>query len=125
MNPSSNLFLRAIRLIKPTTIDYMKYKGRTLNAARQWVPEYELPVKITASVQTVNKNAYTQLGLDLQKNYVKIYIAGSLVGLERDSAADRFRYNGREFQTDSENNWYTQDGWSSCIAVELGLIGNP
>lgn len=125
MNPGSNLFLSAIKLIKPTTIDYMKYKGRTINSARQWAPEYELPVTIQASIQNVNRKAYTQLGLDFQKNYIKIYVASNLIGLERDASSDRFRYNGREYQMDSGNNWYMQDGWSSCIAVELGLIGNP
>jgi hypothetical protein len=121
VNPGSNLFLRAIRLIKPTTVQYLKFSGRTQNAARQWVAAFETAVPIQASVQAVARSSYTDMGLDFQKNYIKIFAAANLVNIKRDSSGDRFIYNGMLYQIEDQNTWFLLDGWASCIAVEVGV----
>jgi len=120
LNPGSNLLTRALRLIKPTEIGYLQYSGRTLNAARQYVAAF-LPYKpITASVQAVSRNSYKTLGLDLQKNYIKVFVTENAISIARDSSGDRLVYAGRLFQIDNQNNWHLIDGWVSCIAVDVG-----
>jgi hypothetical protein len=120
MTPGSNLFLRALRLIKPTEVDYLAANGRTLNTARQWVPQFAAPVTIKASVQVVARSAYHNLGLDFQKNYIKIFVAAHFVNLARDTSGDRFVVNGKAYQINDQNDWFVQDGWASCMAVEVG-----
>lgn len=126
-NPGSNLLLRAKRLIKFSTVDYFAFKGRTLNAVKQWVPEFEDMFKLSASVQAVQRDTYTQYNLDFQRNYLRIYAAHNIIDLERDSSGDRFIYNGRLFQLESQFTWWHEDGWDRCLAVEIGkpLNGTP
>jgi len=125
--PGSNLLLQAGRLIRFTPIDYYAFNNRVLNRARQWVTGFD-PVKtVYASVQAVPRNSYIQYGLDLQKNYVKVYAAMNIIDLERDSSGDRFIYNGKLFQLESQYTWWHEDGWDKCIAVEIGkpVNGGP
>ncbi len=117
--PGSNLFRRAIRLIKPSQIQYLQAIGRTKNAARQWITEYAAAVTITASVQAVNRAKYQYMGLDFAKNYVKVFSNSNVVSLNRDAGVDRFIIAGVTYQVDDNNNWFLQDGWTSCLAIEL------
>lgn len=118
--PGSNLLLRAKRLIRFSTVDYFSFKSRTLNDVRQWIPEFDPSFKLSASVQAVQRDTYTQYGLDFQRNYVRLYAAHNIIDLERDSSGDRFIYNGRLFQLESQFTWWHEDGWDRCLAVEIG-----
>ncbi len=117
--PGSNLFSQAIRVIKPSQIQYLQAIGRTKNAARQWITTYAAALTITASVQAVKRTKYQSMGLDFQKNYIKIFSRSNVVSLNRDNGVDRFIINGTTYQVDDNNNWFLQDGWTSCLAVEL------
>lgn len=119
--PGGNLFLRATRLIGTNPIQYYKYKSRVLNAARQWVPSFEDPVTIYASVQAVSRDTYVRLGLDMQRNYVTIYAAANVVDLERDSAGDQLVFDGVRYQIESQTTWFLRDGWAEAMAVEFQL----
>lgn len=116
----SNLFLRALRLIPQVQVEYLTATGRVQNAARQWIPSFDAPKTIAASVQAVNRSIYKSLGLDLQKKYIKIFVAADVVNISRDTSGDRFFHNGRAYQVDSENSWFEQDGWVSCLAIDIG-----
>jgi len=118
--PGSNLYNRAIRLIRPTPIQYLAFVSRAQNAARQWVPSFAAPVEIQASVQAVPRSSYNDLGLDLQKNYVKVFASVNVVDLDRDTSGDRFIFDGRLYQIEDQNTWYLRDGWASCTAVDVG-----
>lgn len=120
MIPGANLFLAATRLIRPMPIQYLKFAARTQNSARQYVPTFEPEQTIYASVQAVSRNTYNELGLDFQKNYVKIFAATNVVDLGRDTSGDRFKFNGRLYQIESQTDWFIMDGWASCIAVDVG-----
>jgi hypothetical protein len=117
--PGSNLLAQALRAIKPVQIQYFKFQGRTLNASKQWMPTYAAGVPIWASVQAVPRNTYAQYGLDFQRDYIKIFAQEDVVDLDRDSSGDQFIYNYDLFQLESENRWFLQDGWASCLAVKV------
>jgi hypothetical protein len=121
--PGSNLYLQAIRLIKPQPIQYLKFLSRSQNAAKQWVALFSDPVEVIASVQAVARSSYNELGLDFQKNYVKVFAAIDIVDLARDTAGDRFTYNGKMYQIEDQRTWFQMDGWASCTAVEVGPAG--
>lgn len=118
--PGSNLFRAASRLIRPTPVMYYPYVSRTQNAAFQWVATYGTPFELEASVQAVDRNSYVEYGLDFQKNYVRIYVSEDVIDIERDSSGDKFTWNGKAYQIESQNTWFAMDGWASTLAVEVG-----
>jgi hypothetical protein len=119
--PGSNLFNRAARLIRLSPVDYYAQAARSINATGQWIATYNPAVPLPASVQAVPRDTYVQKGLDLQRNYVTVFAAVDAVDLERDAQGDRFVFDGREYQLESENSWYLRDGWAECLAVEIGV----
>lgn len=117
--PGSNLLNQAFKLIKPTTIQYIKWNGRVLNAARQYVDDYDAPADMKASVQAVNRARYVQMGLDFQKDYVKIWARADLIALDRDYSGDVFVWNGKQYKLVDNTDWDVQDGWASSLAVRI------
>lgn len=120
--PGSNLLRQALKVIKPTTIKYVKFNGRVLNAARIWVDSYDEPVDLKASVQAVPREKYQDLGLDLQKNYIKIWASKDLVDLKRNYSGDYFIYGTTKYKLSGETPWFLQDGWASAIAIDIGEV---
>lgn len=117
--PGSNLLNRAARLIKLWPIQYYQYNGRALNAAQQWVTVYKAPITIPASVQAVARNTYVYSGLDLQRNYVNVFVSQDVIDLERDSSGDQFVFDNTLFQIESQNTWFLRDGWVEAMGVEV------
>lgn len=118
--PGSNLLSQALRVIKPVSFQYLQFQNRSVNASKQWVPTFAAPITVWGSVQAVPRNTYAQYGLDLQRDYIKIFVREDVIDLDRDSSGDRFIYNNDLFQLESENRWFLQDGWASCLAVKVG-----
>jgi hypothetical protein len=123
--PGSNLLNRAARLIRLMPIDYYAAAARSANAVGQYVPTFQAPVVIQASVQAVPRDTYVKMGLDLQRNYWMIYTSINAVDLERDSSGDRFVFNNRMCQIESNNSWFLSDGWVGCLAVEVAVNETP
>lgn len=117
--PGANLYKLATRLIKPQPILFYKYKGRGLDKQRNWVAMYEDPVHMTASVQAIERNQYIEMGLEWQKNYVKIWAPLDMTDIDRNSSGDLFKFGNRWFKLEDETPWFVQDGWASCLAVEI------
>lgn len=124
--PGSNLLRQALRVIRPTTVDYHRYAGRVENEYGSWVTSYHPPVQIKASVQAVDRSRYESLGLDFSRSYVMIFSSHDLNGVHRDSSPDRFvLLDGRAYTAVSETDWYGIDGtwvtgspgWSYVLAV--------
>ena len=121
MTQGSNILTDVFKTIDPVQVQYLAFMSRELNMARQWVPMFALPVPAWGYVQAVKKTKYSEFGLDWQRNYVKIFVAMNIVDLDRDSAGDRFTWNGRLYQMVDDTNWFIQDGWASCMAVDIGI----
>lgn len=95
------------------------------NAARQWVATFGPAQAMAASVQSVPRETYVALGLDLQRNYVTVFAAADIVDLQRDSSGDQFVSDGVIYQIESQTSWYLRDGWAECFAVEIGKGNAP
>lgn len=119
MIPGINLLKLANRLIAFQSIQYYVANGRTLNAVKQFVPEFAAPVALRASVQAVNRNSYAAMGLNFNAFYVQVYASLNMVDLQRDSSGDRFIYNGDLYQMSQGNSWFQQDGWATCLATRI------
>lgn len=125
MIPGSNIYRAARRLIGGSTIRYQPYATRAQNAAKQWVTTYGDAFDMDVSIQAVDRNSYVEYGLDFQKNYVRIYTDYDVIDIERDTSGDRFWWQGRFYQLESDNPWFQMDGWSSALAVDVGLGAQP
>jgi hypothetical protein len=120
--PGSNLLKMANRLIRFQQIKYYPADGRSLNAARQYVPTFGPSFDMKASVQAVDRNSYANMGLDFNSIYVNVFAPLDMIDLERDSSGDRFVYNGHIYSMSKGQNWFAQDGWATCLAIRIGSV---
>lgn len=119
--PGANLFRIATKLIRPQPIEYYQFANRITDKQRNLVDAYFPMVTVMASVQAVPRDSYGELGLDFQKNYLKIYVARDVIDLERDASGDMFAFGKvkRYYKLTSETPWFDMDGWASAIAVQV------
>lgn len=120
MIPGIDLLDVAFSVIESEIIRYRKYGDRTKNAQFQYVATYEPLFDMEASVQRVRRDQYVQFNLNFQRNYVQVFASYDMVDLERDSAGDQFIYKGNLYQLESQGSWFAQDGWATCLAVNIG-----
>jgi len=125
MVPGSDLLSIALTTINPQVIKYRKFAGRTLNVNRDYVDQMGEPFDMLCSVQRVQTSKYAELGLDLQKSYVKVFASHDLIDIGRDTSGDDFTWGGRRFKLTSNGNWFLMDGWATCIAVDVGPAPTP
>jgi len=71
-------------------------------------------------VQPVQKSAYAQNGLDLQKSYIDWWVQQDVIDLGRGNAGDQIEYKGRRYQLMSEQDWFRMDRWTQVRCVDIG-----
>lgn len=120
MIPGSNLLLEAFALIGTDEVPYRPFVSRDKNSQFQFVSTFGPWQDVEMSVQRVPRSQYIQYGLEFQKNYVTAFAPEDMTDLGRDTAGDQFVYGGRLYQLESQNTWFVQDGWSMCMAVDIG-----
>lgn len=108
----------ALRTIRATPITYRKFLGNTKTPNGIIVPQYAAPVAITqASVQPVSMEIYQQLGLDMQKEYRRVFVSADAVALEGQLSSDKFEFDGKTWTAWGNRAWHTYDGWNELILV--------
>ena len=121
MIPGQNLLNMAFRLISPQTVIYYHDAGRILNVSGQDVTQYGPGIPMWGSFQPVPRKLYQVYGLDLQKEYYTFYTSNNILDVERDLSGDQIAYNGQRYQCESDNDWFTMDGWKGVLCIRLGL----
>lgn len=121
--PGSNLLNQALRLIAKQTFIYKAFSSRTANSIGMWVTTYAKPVSVKGSVQPISRVLMQVLGLDMQKNYVNIFIPQKVVDIERDVTSDQFVFNSRTYQVISITPWHLIDGWNQALCIEVPNVG--
>lgn len=119
MTPGSNLYRQATQVIARQTYEYYKFIGSTTDSRGRATSNYDPAVLLADSIQAVKRNLYEDMGLDFERDYVKIYTDSDLFGIERDYSGDQIAYRGQRFQLLSDTDWRFQDGWRSILAVRL------
>jgi hypothetical protein len=110
-------------IIGKQSFQYLKFTGRTTNAAGLDVATYAPAVTLRGSVQAVPRSVYQNMGLDFQKNYVNIYVSQEILDITRDVSGDKISFNGKLFLCLSKTAWYAMDGWDNILCVEIPNVG--
>lgn len=121
--PGSNLLNQALTLIAAQAITYLAFTGRTKNDLNQFVAAYAEPTTIRGSLQPVPRSLMETLGLDMQKNYVNIFVPNALIDIARDVTSDQIQFAGKTYQCLSLTPWFTLDGWNQMLCVEIPNAG--
>ena len=73
--PGSNLLAAALTVICPQEFSYFKYQGKTINAIGLDEHNYDPPITLHGSVQSVDNDVYPDRGLDFQRKYIEIFVS--------------------------------------------------
>jgi hypothetical protein len=121
MIPGSNILNAALRVIASTPVQYYKYVTRAANDLGIYNTLYDPPIQIRGSLQAVEKTMYAQLGLDLSKKYMNLFVPNNILDVNRDVSGDQFIYNSETYQCESAEPWFSIDGWTAILAVKVPL----
>lgn len=119
MIPGSNLLNTALRVIGNQTFTYTPYVSRSTTANGMYLSTYGDSQQLTGSVHPVPRKLYDDLGLDFQKNYVKVHVSANLIDIARDVSGDKIVFNGVNYQVESRTPWFSIDGWNSLLCVQV------
>lgn len=117
--PGGNVLSLAMRAIAKQAFTYYRFKTRADNGYGQDVTVYCSGIPAFGSLQPVPRNLYAQNGIDLQKNYINIFVSKNLFDIARDISGDQFEFCGRRYQALSKTDWFGVDGWDQVLCVEV------
>lgn len=117
--PGANLLNKALSVIGAQQIDLYAFESSVTNEIGLDVITYAAPVKLRASVQAVPQEAYSDMGLDLSREYIAIWGSAALKKLTRNTSGDQVEFNGNRYEVMTENDWFVVDGWTAVIAVRV------
>lgn len=115
-----NVLSMALELFVQQTVAYYEYTGRDENIIGQYDSDYADPVNIMGSFQPVPRELYEKYGLYLQKIYYTFYTPNNVKDVKRDVSGDQIVFEGRRYQVESSNDWFSQDGWVGVLCVDIG-----
>lgn len=120
MIPGSDILAEAFACIDTVTVSHIKAGARTKNAVGQFVSDLSAtPTDYEGSVQAVDRKAYTQLGLDMNRRYYTIYLSADARDFERGTNGDRILFGSKKFDVESIADWFALDGWVGLLCVEV------
>lgn len=119
MVPGSNLLNMAMSVIQKQAFQYFAFKSREDNGIGQDITVYQTPVTRMGSIQAVPRNLYEQMGLDLQRTYVNIYLSRDVTDINRDVAGDQVIFKGAKYEALSQTDWFGMDGWDAVLCVKV------
>jgi hypothetical protein len=120
--PGFNLLGLALTMIGSQPVQYQRCTGPAVpNEAGFMAAPYAPAVPVNVgSVQAIPRARYSQLGLDLSKDYVTWFVPRAVFGVDRDESGDRFTWRGKLWQVESCTDWSAQDGWAQALAARIG-----
>lgn len=71
------------------------------------------------SIQPVPNKLYSQLGLDLTKNYKVIYCPTLLKSLAESIVTGKIKYNNAYYDIIENKNWWETNGYTKCVICEI------
>ena len=122
MIPGINLLSLALSVMQPMTVSYYEFVSRTVNEIGYEVATYAEPIEIKGSLQALPRSEYEQLGLDLAREYVTFYASLDMQNSGRDRENDYLVWQGYRWDIVNVTAWHGIDGWSSVLAVKIGLV---
>lgn len=117
--PGMNILSMALSVIASQPITYLAYVSRSTNTIGLQNAVYAAPVTINGSIQPVQRELMETLGLDLQRNYQRIFVPNQIIDIGRDVTSDKFQFQGVTYQGLSLTKWIGVDGWNECLVIEV------
>lgn len=117
--PGSNLLAAALTVIQRQVFQYIAFEGRTLDGIGYQDVSYAAPVSAYGSTQPASHESLVQLGLDLTKKYMNIFLPRDVQDVDRGSAGDQFIINDQRWQALLKTPWFGFDGWDQVLCVEI------
>lgn len=119
MIPGANLLGLAFRAIRPQKIPWRAFTGRTENAAGDTVATFAPAVELTGAMYPLDTKLYQQFGLNLAKNYARLYIFGSAQPTARDRDGDLILFGGKTWQCEDAWDWSDVGEYRRILCVEV------
>lgn len=117
--PGSDLLSDAFEAIDTIEVQILRQVGRTKNAVGQYVTAFAEPETYDASVQAVNRSAYSFLGLDFAKTYFNVYLSTDAHAFNRGEGGDQVIFGSKRLEIISDLDWFDLDGWVGLLCVRL------
>jgi hypothetical protein len=113
-----NLLEIALGVIPGENFIYRRFLGTVENEIGLNVPQFAEPIEVTGSIQGVELDVYSQLGLDFQKNYRLVYASIDMKGIEEQEIPDRLEFYGLTWSVVKTVPWVKYNGWNGVLVVE-------
>lgn len=120
--PGADILSIALQVIASQQFDYYAFAARAKQPNGLWLPAYSPPVSLMGSVQPVPRDIKIQQGLELQTNYITVYVSQAVLDVSRDASGDQIIYNGNVYQVLSRTAWDAVDGWDAILCVQTQNI---
>lgn len=120
MIPGQNILNMALTVIAQQTVIYYHDLGRSLNNVGQYKTQYATGITMVGSFQPVPRKLYQAYDLDLQRSYFTFHTSHNLLDVNRDVSGDQIAFNGKRFQCESNDEWFSLDGWKEILCVHIG-----
>ena len=115
----NNILQQAMSLIETQPLLYFAFIDRTTMANGMLVPSYAPAINVKGSIQPVPRTLMEFLGLDMQRNYVNIFISQSIIDIDRDVSSDKFQYRSVTYQVLSLTKWENIAGFNQALCVQV------
>lgn len=112
-----NLLTTALQIIPKVQFKYYKFKGNEVNNRGIDISEYEDPMTINGIIMPVPADKYEELNLSLQKDHIYVYMPQEVLSLRSQESPDKVEYKGNSYFIIRIVNWFSYNGWTSCIAA--------
>ena len=117
--PGMNVLAVALQVIASQPIVYIAYVSRSTNSIGLLEDVYAIPKTIKGSIQPVPRELMETLGLDMQRNYARVFVPNSIVDIQRDVTSDKFQFSGSTYKGISLTKWISLDLWNEILVVEI------
>jgi hypothetical protein len=120
MSMFGNQLTMALQLIPRFDFQVTVWTGRVSDDRGIDADTYAVPVTVSGHVQAVNRAKYEKLGLDFQKQYVRVYSDSQVMAdIYRDRNPDAITWQGSNYKPTSVDDWMQQDGWQRVTCVRV------
>lgn len=114
-----NLLNMALSVTGQQNFSYQKFLSRSVNEIGLDIAVYAPPVTVSGSPQAVPRSLLTQMGLDLQGNYLIFYLSKNIEDVKRDVAGDQIIFGSKTYKCLSETDWFPMNGWTGVLSVQV------
>lgn len=114
----NNLLNTAMGIIPTQQVEWHRFKGQVNDPILGNKPTYHEPVLIKGSFQSVDAKDVQEMGLDITRNYRKLYTSHKVENVQRGTMPDIIVYDNKKYSIVGDTDWFAQDGWKSVLCVE-------